>query len=597
MKTIVRNMSLRLKIITVLLFITLVFGSFSLILVQTIEDVSRVSNTIERKNIPELLSIAQFSEELTVKEHIVKNSLNYNLCCSLIKDYQAYEDETNQNINEEVLPASLKNIKNDIDLLDFEIANNIQGLLEYNDYSGAMDYVESEYLPNLSKINEELEQLRETSLQKLNGQTNSFSKIIKASLWLLILLTLGAIFFSILVAYRMSASFTKPIVTMINKVDNIANGKYGLTVPLIDNQMELRQLTESINQMSKRLEESFKTILHDKIYREQILNSLSVGVITLNEDTDEVSLNSFAKKITGMNEQQVSNIVKTQGNGVNGEFWEMLFRNISFQNRKVAFVRNEEKKRLLVSKVELVGQYDEKIGCIVHFLDITETEELEQRIHQSEKLALVGEMAADAAHEIRNPLAVVQGFLALMNQSLSDASKQEYHIPLIMKEIERINFIIEEMLLTSKPGAPIRKEVYIQDILEEFLPLIVESTEDISFDIQLIRKKIKVDVKQIKQVFHNLFRNSIEAMGGVGNIGVTSEITGDYYNIYIMDSGPGITRPMVKTLFEPFSTSKENGTGLGLMIVKRIIENHKGTIELIESTKHGATFLIKLPVT
>ncbi|WP_231563699.1 histidine kinase dimerization/phospho-acceptor domain-containing protein [Anoxybacillus sp. KU2-6(11)] len=125
-----------------------------------------------------------------------------------------------------------------------------------------------------------------------------------------------------------------------------------------------------------------------------------------------------------------------------------------------------------MSKVQLKNRYDEHIGEITYFLDITEMEQLTKRIHQSEKLALMGEMAAKAAHEIRNPLAVIHGFLAFMNENLAENERKQYHIPLLLKEIDRINAIVEDMLLIAKPSAPMLKETYMETIVQDLLFLL-----------------------------------------------------------------------------------------------------------------------------
>ncbi|KKI89174.1 histidine kinase [Bacillus sp. SA1-12] len=596
MKKLSRNMSFRTKILTILLLLTVVLSGFSLILVQSIEDITQVSNKIKERNIPELVWLSQLEKELDVKEYIVKNAIKNEMCCELTKEYQAYASSDLTERNEDSIPKSLEPLIKSINLLDFIIINNVQGLLNYNDKKAAEEYITTQYLPQLTELKKDLEAAKEASYSRLDGHSNSFTDIIKNSLWLLILLTTGAIALSIFVSYRISASLTKPIETMIDKVDLIANGRYGLTLDS-PNQLELQHLTHSINQMSSRLQESFNTILNDKMYREQILNSLPVGIITINDQTSEISLNTAAVKLLHTNELQVKQLASSYHNQENELFWSILSSKKNDKHTKVPFTTSEDERFLLVSQTELLNQNHLVIGRIINFIDITETDKLEKRIHQSEKLAAVGEMAAGAAHEIRNPLAVVHGFLSLMNQSFSEQDKSKYHLSLIMKEIERINVIIEEMLLLSKPGAPIKRETYLEDILGDFLPLIIHSSEEVEFTIKLDRIPLEVDAKQIKQVFHNMIRNSIEAMGGKGVISISSQVTDKDYQIFLKDSGPGIPASIMDSLFEPFSSSKENGTGLGLTIVKRIVENHGGCIKLYETSDAGTTFLISLPLT
>ncbi|MGM7724021.1 ATP-binding protein [Metabacillus sp. Hm71] len=595
MKKLSRNMSFRTKILTILLLLTVVLSGFSLVLVQSIEDITQISNKIKERNIPELMWLSQLEKELDVKEYIVESAIKNDMCCEMIEEYQAYASFDHSEDNEDSIPKSLAPLKKSIDLLDFMMINNVQGLLNYNDKKAAEEYITTHYLPQLNQLKQDVKAAQEESFSQLNGHSNSFTDIIKGSLWLLILVTTGAIALSIIASYRISASLTKPIETMIDKVDLIANGKYGLTLDS-PHQLELQHLTHSINQMSTRLQDSFNTILNDKMYREQILNSLPVGIITINDQTSEISLNTAAVSLLHTNEQQVKQLASDHRDQENELFWSILSSKKNYKHTKVPFTTSEGDCFLLVSQTELLNQNHMVIGRIINFVDITETDKLEKRIHQSEKLAAVGEMAAGAAHEIRNPLAVVHGFLTLMNQSFSEQEKSKYHLSLIMKEIERINVIIEEMLLLSKPGAPIKRETYLEDILGEFLPLIIQSSEEIQFNIELDHIPLQVDAKQIKQVFHNMIRNSIEAMGGKGVISISSHVTEKDYQVFIKDSGSGIPSSIIDSLFEPFSSSKENGTGLGLMIVKRIVENHDGCITLYDSSDDGTTFLISLPL-
>ncbi|MBM7604934.1 two-component system sensor histidine kinase AtoS [Metabacillus crassostreae] len=596
MKKLLKTMSFRTKILTILLILTIILSGFSLILVQSIEEITQVSNKIKRTNIPELYLLNQWEKELGVKEYIVNDYLENNLCCNLVEEYQAYTLDMEENMKDsDTIPDSLSNIKKRIDLLDFMIINNIQGLIAFDDKPATREYFHSTFLPQLNELKQDIKTSKKQTISQFDGHSNQFSTIIKSSLWLLILVTAGAILMSIIVSYRISSSLTKPIETVVNKVDKIANGEYGLTIDSTE-QTEFNHLTNSINQMSVKLRESFNTIVNDKVYREQILNSLPVGIIRITDDPQEMTSNSTAANILNMDNKEIDNKCLENIEELNEEFWKILSTKAITSHTKVLFVTEQGAKHLLVSQAELKNQQQQVIGRIVNFVDITETEVLENRMHKSEKLAVVGEIAAGAAHEIRNPLAVIHGFLSLMEQSISNENKEQFHIPLLMKEVERINTIIEEMLLLSKPGAPNKKEVFLEDVLKDFLPLIIEATENVNFSIDLNRMPLNIDAKQIKQVFHNLIRNSIEAMDGKGNLSIFSVVQNNFYHIFIKDSGQGIPKHIIDNLYEPFTSNKENGTGLGLMVVKRVIENHNGHIELHETSTEGTTFLISLPL-
>jgi len=251
---------------------------------------------------------------------------------------------------------------------------------------------------------------------------------------------------------------------------------------------------------------------------------------------------------------------------------------------------------LLVSQSVLHDEDNNIIGRIFYFIDITVTEEMEKRMNQSEKLAALGELAAGAAHEIRNPLAVLHGFFSLMKQSFTKEELEKYQVPLLLKEFDRINAIIEDMLLMARPGAPKLQETTFKTIFDQ-IPTFPDMTEnEPELKVLLDDTKVMVDLKQMKQVIYNLYRNSREAIKGNGVITISSQKFNGKYQLFFKDNGTGIQDEVKSSLFHPFHTSKETGTGLGLTIVQRIIENHKGSIEVYETSSKGTTFLITLPL-
>jgi signal transduction histidine kinase len=341
----------------------------------------------------------------------------------------------------------------------------------------------------------------------------------------------------------------------------------------------------------------YEEVVNDKKTREQILNSLPVGIITFDDKTSEFTLNSPAEHILEMGSHEVKKVVNSRSDLENASFWKVLSSEESVQNVRITFKNSKDSDRvLLVSQSALNDSYDHLTGRILHFIDITEKEERDKRMQQAEKLAVLGASTARAAHEIRNPLAVIHGFLSLMKQS-SDEESKRMQLPLMLKELDRINAIVEDMLLMAKPSAPILKEAYIEDIVNEILPLYSQTIEkqNIGFDVNIKRVPLLLDSRQIKQVLYNLIRNSCEAMGDNGEISIYSEVENKVYHLFIKDNGSGIPENMREQIFDPFLTSKETGTGLGLTIVQRIIENHNGKIELYSSSEEGTTFRISIP--
>ncbi|TJY40982.1 GHKL domain-containing protein [Cohnella pontilimi] len=248
---------------------------------------------------------------------------------------------------------------------------------------------------------------------------------------------------------------------------------------------------------------------------------------------------------------------------------------------------------------ELDGDY------LVSVKDISEYKQIEQTAFQNDKLAMLGQIAAAIAHEIRNPLTSIRGFIQLLHPYLKEIGKQEY-ANIILSEIDRANDIIFEFLNSSKPSAPMKQNVPVAHLLKEMI-LLSESEAHMKgcelhceiFDPGLT---VAIDVKQIKQVLLNIIKNAMDAIyevgdGRRGRIDVSARREGKYALITIRDNGKGMDRTTLGRLFDPFFTTKEAGTGLGLSVSYRIIRNHGGIIHVDSHLNEGTEFLIYLPYT
>ncbi|MCT2537478.1 ATP-binding protein [Aquibacillus koreensis] len=594
MKYTLQKLSFRNKILTILLFITVLFSIFALILVHSIGKVSDVTSEIKDDNIPEIVWLTYWEKELDIKEYMVTSYMRNDFQNGFMEVYEKNELESNKEMVEKYgeVPESVERFERDINLLDFTILGKVQGMLKFDNIATTKKVIDEEYIPKLQSLREDIIDSKQFEYVLLEENTNRFPQIIEQSLWYLFILLIGAIILSIVTSYRISSSLTKPLDQMVNKVNTIANGHYGLTLKQTK-QIELQHLTKSINTMSVSLEESFNKIWTDKLKTEQILNSLPVGIITF-EANNEYYVNSSARNLLQLNTPDFD-LDQVGTEKENKEFWNILKDGVICHNKKIDYVRNGTVYHFMVSQTKMNNLENVKIGQIFYFIDITELEIITKRMHQSEKLALVGEMAAVSAHEIRNPLSVIYGFISLMNKSLLDEDRNKFHIPLLMKEIERLNAIVEEMLLMAKPSPPDISSVEVSRVIDEILPLINNSSR-IRFEVKVDSASVLADAKQMKQVLLNLLRNSVDAIKDEGEISVTSIIKGDRYQLYIKDNGKGIPDYIQAKMFEPFSSSKNNGTGLGLNIVQRIMEAHNGSIELVTTSSEGTEFLIELPL-
>lgn len=228
---------------------------------------------------------------------------------------------------------------------------------------------------------------------------------------------------------------------------------------------------------------------------------------------------------------------------------------------------------------------------------------LEQQLKYNNRLATIGQIAAGSAHEIRNPLTSIKGFLQVISGKLeaSGHQKEQSYISLMLKEINRINHLVGELLLLSKPKEMDMCSVQISQVMKEILPII--KNEALLHNIRIhiddqtsANVEILADGKLLKQVFLNLCKNAIESMGEDGCLTIRlmkqkkKKLVVEFH-----DTGLGIPRSVRDKIFEPFFTTKENGTGLGLPICKQIMKEIGGKIS-VASTKKGSVFRVQLPL-
>ncbi|QGH34864.1 HAMP domain-containing protein [Gracilibacillus salitolerans] len=593
-----QKFSLRNKLLSILLIFMVIFSGFSLLLIQSIEDVSDVTNTIKDENIPELVWFNQWEKELEIKKRMVLSHSNTDFEHDFQQEFEENDISINslELIDDIPIPESIESIHKQLMLLDFTVTNKVFGLLEYDEVEAARNVIESEYLPELESLKKTIIAQRNEEYASLQQNTNTYPEIIEKSLYFLLIITIVGILISLYFSFKMSKSITKPIESMVTKVNKIANGNYGETV-YSSTQLELQSLAKSINQMSISLQQSFQQIISDKMKHEQILNSLPVGIITYDNKAKEYLANSYVRNLFELSNGIItdSDIIEKQNKY---PILKMLVSSESFQNKKLHITIHNKEYVLLVSQSKLKDHHQMTTGKILFFVDITESTKLENRIIQSEKLALVGEMAASSAHEIRNPLTVIHGFLSLMKESMSKEEMVKYNLHLMMKEIDRLYSIVEQMLLMSNHKKPEKDMILLQNLLDDLLPLMYNSLEakNINVVTEITDEYILADQKQLKQVFLNLLRNSKDAIGDSGTIKIENKIENDKYVIYFSDTGSGIPTSIKDVLFEPFSTSKSNGTGLGLNVVSRIIKNHHGEITVVSSDISGTKFKITLPL-
>ncbi|MCL5423236.1 MAG: ATP-binding protein, partial [Nitrospirae bacterium] len=244
---------------------------------------------------------------------------------------------------------------------------------------------------------------------------------------------------------------------------------------------------------------------------------------------------------------------------------------------------------------------EHRTGYICIFQDITELKNLEAELKHKETLAAIGELSANMAHEIRNPLASLKGSIEMLKEGTLTKDHGEKLMNIALSEMDRLNKIITDFLTYSRPKDPEFFRFDLHTMLDEIIELIKSATmntENITIKKDFSGENVIVaDPQKLRQVFLNLGMNAIESMPGGGEVAISTRNLKDAVLISVKDSGAGIPRENLKDIFFPFFTTKDKGTGLGLSIAYRIIEEHNGKITVKSVPGQGTTFAVVLPVT
>jgi signal transduction histidine kinase len=353
----------------------------------------------------------------------------------------------------------------------------------------------------------------------------------------------------------------------------------------------------------------------DRFFR-HLVGSMRNGVIAIYRDGTLALANEEAYRIFAL----------THGRGDVGRTYAEVFRERADLLRvlgsafELSTLPNRAELRLKdldrVIGYTLSQVRDEKgraIGAVMFFKDLTRVEQLEERERLRDRLASLGEMAAGIAHELKNPLAGIEVVAGLLKRQVPDSPDAQALLADIMSEAKLANSIVVEMLEFVRP---IRLEVEktdLRDVLQQAVALAERKVprRDIALAVELPRELplIDGDHNQLCQVFTNLLINACEALEGRGHLSLRAvlqsadqDIVSDSHPpgptviVDVEDDGPGVPSDLSDRIFNPFFTTKTTGTGLGLPIVRKIVDAHEGTIDLTSAPGQGTRFRVTLPI-
>jgi PAS domain S-box-containing protein len=229
-------------------------------------------------------------------------------------------------------------------------------------------------------------------------------------------------------------------------------------------------------------------------------------------------------------------------------------------------------------------------------VDLTVFKRMQAEMIRTQNLAAIGEMAATIAHEVKNPLAAISGPLQILEEDLKVGNPHKELMGEILAQVKRLDQTVRGLLAFSKPTTPSKQPIPLQEFVERIGRLVGEHRQDIKVVYEgPADALLAADPPLLEQVLWNLFLNGMEAMKGSGRIRVVARSTPGSLELSVVDTGSGIAPDLLQKIFKPFVTTKTTGTGLGLSLCRKIVEAHRGTIEISSVSGTGTTVLLRFP--
>ncbi|MDI6744495.1 MAG: ATP-binding protein [Thermodesulfovibrionales bacterium] len=359
-------------------------------------------------------------------------------------------------------------------------------------------------------------------------------------------------------------------------------------------------LSSRLEKTTIALEQTDSDLKELSLFSKELIESIPSGIVTTDIDERVLIFNRAAEDITGIERENA------QGRKIAEvlPFIDSISKIDRIENTLRHYREGEKIIGLRVSALE--GIAGEQTGFIGIFQDITMIKKMEMDIKHKEKWAAIGELSANIAHEIRNPLASLKGAIEMLREDRAAKEQKERLTEIALKEMERLNEIITDFLMYSTLRAAEFSAFDLNLMLDNTLELL-KNTASARLRVDATRKDISItkdfegqlfvnaDRQKMHQVFLNLGMNALEAMPDGGELSVSARRTGNSVEVVFKDTGIGIWHKNLEKIFYPFFTTKDEGTGLGLAIAYRIIEEHKGKINVISNPGEGAVFKVIIP--
>ncbi len=381
---------------------------------------------------------------------------------------------------------------------------------------------------------------------------------------------------------------------------------------------QLLQQRTALEDANGELRRRFDEVADLKTYTDNILSSLTSGIVTVDLEGRVVSVNPAAELMTGFFGGEVMGRYCTEVFAHTTELGEALMETLTTRTAmggRALTLRRRNGRSLSVelSTSPLKGGEGKDLGVIAVLRDLTVVRELEHRLRRSDRLAALGGMAANLAHEIKNPLTALLPFSRRLARKFDDPGFREKFLSVVPRELERINSIVEGLLELSRPTRldfqPLRVPTLVERVLELYANQIEQAAVRVTREYARDLPAVWADQEALYQALVNLVTNALDAMSQGGHLTVRAgwidaaelmlpgRAARRWVKIEVEDTGSGITTANSERVFTPFFSTKETGTGLGLALTHKIIEDHGGSIDFRPAPGGGTIFRIILPLT
>ncbi|ALB45005.1 two-component system sensor histidine kinase AtoS [Clostridium beijerinckii] len=392
--------------------------------------------------------------------------------------------------------------------------------------------------------------------------------------------------------------------TLANRVSNSVNGIIkGLSSLGNDLSQRLPEINGEFGKIASAINGMAQSLMNTRSHTEIIMESMVDGIITIDNDEKITEINAAAWSIMGLNKDVIGVNYKDLFSG-NAKVLDIVLETLRVGKKimgyEAEFTRSDGAIIPISVSTSMLCNNNNVLGVVLVFKDLSEHKAFEDYVRRLDRLAAVGELAAGVAHEIRNPLSAISGSVQILVDELPKDNSTRIFGNVVLKEVDRLNGVIEDLLYFAKPSKHYVTSININELVENSLFLLLPSIKkeivvlETHFDQSI--EAISVDAQLIKQVLVNLLLNATQAMPKEnGKITVTTQRVIKGIEIIIEDNGKGIDQESLPRIFDPFFTTKDTGTGLGLAVSNKIIEIHQGYIRAESIVGIGSTFTIYLP--